>query len=80
MSDAVYTSSTFAAEGPLSPRGAFIARFDLKLHTLTFIKGFETITFNGGVVHKNVFTVFFDYKPPTSLVVEPLDCSLRHDS
>ena len=30
--------------------------------------------------YQNVFTVFLDYKSPTSLVVEPLDCSLRHNS
>jgi hypothetical protein len=31
-------------------------------------------------MNEDVFSVFLDNKPPPSLVVEPLDCSLRHDS
>jgi len=31
-------------------------------------------------VDKNIFAVFLDNKSPTPLVVEPLDCSLRHSS
>ena len=54
---------------------AFGALTELKLDTLTRLKRAEAIRLDGGVVHKNVFTVILEDESVPLGTVEPLDRS-----
>jgi hypothetical protein len=63
----------------LCPRSLCVL-LHLKLHPLTFLKGFETPLLNGGKVYKDIpLIVIAGYKAITLFLAEPLDgaCELH---
>src|SRR5580704_9554309 len=55
-----------------------IARFDVKLNSLTFDERLTTFSLNLRVVHKDVGLAIDSDESPTLFVVEPLDGSYSH--
>ncbi len=63
----------------LGRRWSFGALFNFEADTITFRKAPKTLTFDGAMVNKAIFSVFSRDKSVTLLIVEPLYCTLRHN-
>jgi hypothetical protein len=57
---------------------AFVARFHLELHGLTFSKGFEPVHLNRREVYEYVVSTLLFNEAVTLRVIEPLHLSLDH--
>jgi hypothetical protein len=58
--------------------GPFFVLDNLKLNSLAFRQGLESITLNGGKVHENVRPALLLNKTETLLLIEPFHCATRH--
>ena len=62
-------------------RWSFGALLDFKADTITFRKALKTLTFDGAMVNKDIFSAILNRdKSETLLIVEPLYSTLRHNS
>jgi hypothetical protein len=57
---------------------SLVAFHHIELDDFTLIQGFETLTEDRGVMHKDILTGFLDDKAEALLVVEPLDLAAGH--
>ena len=61
-------------------RWSFGALLDFETDTISFRKAPKTLTLDGAMVNKAIFSVFSRDKAITLLIVEPLYRTLRHNS
>jgi len=61
-------------------RWSFSALLNFKADTITFLQAFETLTLDGAMMHKDIFSALNRNKSVTLLIVEPLYSTLRHFS
>ncbi len=61
-------------------RWSFGALLDFETDTIAFLEAFETLTFDGAMMNKDIFSALNRDKSITLLIVEPLYCTLRHFS
>jgi hypothetical protein len=57
---------------------AFSPGRDLKFHFFIFLKGFETLSADGGMVDKQVVSAFPADKPKTFTLIEPFHSTFYH--
>jgi hypothetical protein len=61
-------------------RGSAVALLYVKRYPLSFGKGFETIHSDGGVMDKNVRSVFLFYEPKSLFVTKPFYDPICHNT
>jgi hypothetical protein len=61
-------------------RWSFGTLLDFETDTITFLKAPKTLTLDGAMVNKAIFSVFSRDKAVTLLIVEPLYRTFRHNS
>jgi len=51
---------------------------NLELYLVAFIKGFETIPFNGGEVNEDIIPIVSGYEPIALLLIKPFHTTFGH--
>ena len=70
--------SLLLQNGHITGRGALLPLGDYELHTVPFIQGAESLSLDGGIMHKDVLTGILSYETIAFRFVEPLHGATSH--